>query len=343
MNTQHKKVLIITAAVFFHVAVITLMLVQPGCKSDGAKASAPESAPPAVVAAPAPIPAPVAADNSFVSPTRPPPETPVAPIPAGQYSEPLTSELPAPAPVSAPSTPAVTWVVAKGDSLTSIAKKNGITVDELVSANAPKLTKTSVIHVGQSLAVPAQSSSAQTSATPSASTSEDGSVYTVKSGDTLSKIAQKNGTTVAALKSLNKLSSSGIVRVGQKLKLPARSSPSATPTASTAVAASATVDTSSGEYTVAPGDSLSKIASKTGTKVSELMSVNNLTDATARTLHPGQKLKLPSNANTPAASAPATPTVVTAAPSLFQLTPETPSNVTGVPSATTTAPITPVQ
>ena len=45
--------------------------------------------------------------------------------------------------------------------------------------------------------------------------------HTVKSGDTLSAIARKYHTTVAKLTSLNKLSSTTI-RVGQRLKIPAR-------------------------------------------------------------------------------------------------------------------------
>jgi LysM repeat protein len=95
---------------------------------------------------------------------------------------------------------------------------------------------------------------------------------------------------------------------------------------------------------VVAGDSLSKIATKTGVKVSELMKANNLTDATARSLHPGQKLQLPASAHAPDASAPAMPATVTAAPSLLPATPPAAMNVTGVPAnTTTTTPITPVQ
>lgn len=45
-------------------------------------------------------------------------------------------------------------------------------------------------------------------------------VYTVKSGDTLTKIAKKYNTTVQALTSLNNLSNPNLLRVGQKLKIP---------------------------------------------------------------------------------------------------------------------------
>jgi len=331
MNTQHKKILAITAVVFLHAAVITLMLAQHGCKSDGAKASAPEPAKPAPVATPAP--APMAADNNFVAPMRPAAEIPVTPIPAGQYSEPLTAE---PTPAPAPSAPPVTWVVASGDTLSSIAKKNGITIAELVAANAPKVTATTKLKIGQSLVVPSHAASLATT-TAATAASADGTVYTVQSGDSLNKIASKNGTTVAAIKALNKLSSN-TVRAGQKLNLPSGTSAPAAPAASAAPA-----DSSAGEYTVVAGDNLSKIATKTGAKLSELMKANNLTEATARNLHPGQKLQLPSSAHAAEASVPATPATVTAAPSLLPATtPPAAMNVTGVPAATT-APITPVQ
>ena len=46
-----------------------------------------------------------------------------------------------------------------------------------------------------------------------------GKTYTVKSGDTLSKIAQKYHVSVAAIKQKNNLKST-VIRIGQKLKIP---------------------------------------------------------------------------------------------------------------------------
>ena len=43
--------------------------------------------------------------------------------------------------------------------------------------------------------------------------------YVVKSGDTLSRIAQQNGTTVSKIKRLNQLKSD-LIKIGQKLQLP---------------------------------------------------------------------------------------------------------------------------
>ena len=46
--------------------------------------------------------------------------------------------------------------------------------------------------------------------------------YTVKSGDTLSAIASRNGVTVAALAAANKISNANLIRVGQTLTIPAK-------------------------------------------------------------------------------------------------------------------------
>lgn len=49
--------------------------------------------------------------------------------------------------------------------------------------------------------------------------------YTVKKGDTLSKIAQSNNTTVGELVSLNGIKNPNVIRVGQVLKLPESKAP----------------------------------------------------------------------------------------------------------------------
>ena len=49
--------------------------------------------------------------------------------------------------------------------------------------------------------------------------------YTVKSGDTLSAIAERNGTTVAALAKANSISNVNLIRTGQKLVIPDKVTP----------------------------------------------------------------------------------------------------------------------
>lgn len=147
------------------------------------------------------------------------------------------------------------YTVKSGDSLWSIAKKLGVTVDELKSAN--NLTS-SLLSVGQVLKIPVEEIINE-------------SVYTVKSGDSLYKVAQNYNTTVDEIKRLNNLSTN-LLSIGQVLKLPEKQI------------------TEENSYIVKSGDSLYKIAQNLNTTVSELMNLNNLSSTT---LSIGQVLKLP--------------------------------------------------
>jgi LysM repeat protein len=359
MNTQHQKLLALAAVVALHVGVVTLMLAQHGCKSGAQQSTAPASALPTPAPAPAPSPV-VDADTGFYAPTAPAPEPMPAPLPApmavAQFTEPLASisstpvPAPTPTPASAPMT--VTWKVAKGDTLISIARKNGITVDQLVAANAPKVTITSPLSINQVLTVPP--SAAATATTPVVAADADAHTYKVAPGDTLSKIASRNGTTVKSLKELNSLNSDNILE-GQILKLPtpAASAAASLSTATATAPAPVAADASGATYKVMSGDTLGKIAARVGVKTAELMTLNGLTETTATKIKPGQILKLPATAHAPdeatstATLSPVTPTMVTptlVTPTAILAPSATPVTVTAFPatSAATTPPVTPI-
>jgi len=128
---------------------------------------------------------------------------------------------------------------------------------------------------------PSPSPSQSTTSEPTTSTATS---YTVKSGDTLSGIAARFGTTSQRLRDLNGLTSD-LIRIGQVLKLPSSSTASSTPTASPTPTA-----TSTKTYTVKSGDTLTGIASRFGTTVKRLRNLNGLTTDLIRI---GQVLKLP--------------------------------------------------
>lgn len=109
--------------------------------------------------------------------------------------------------VQPPSQPErVVYRVRRGDNLTAIAKKYGVSVRSIKSWN--KL-RSSTIRPGQRLTIhPGQSAPAA----PSYVT------YRVKRGDSLGKIAKRHGTTVSKLKSWNKLRRNTIYP-GQRLKI----------------------------------------------------------------------------------------------------------------------------
>lgn len=137
--------------------------------------------------------------------------------------------------------------VQSGDTLSKIAAANNTTVDALAKANG--ISNKDLILAGSSLEI---------NATQEVSgLSEDGTSYTVQSGDTLSKIAEKTGVDVSVLSSLNSLSNTDLVLTGQELSLKASTTQATSSAATTVTAASAqssSVDTSNLKY-IAAADS----------------------------------------------------------------------------------------
>lgn len=95
-------------------------------------------------------------------------------------------------------------------------------------------------------------------------------IHVVERAQTLSGIADSYGTTIAALRDLNKLTKDG-VRVGQRLKVPAGSS-----AAVTSIAKAKTPAKKASKHKVTRGNTLSSIASHYGVSVSDLKRVNKL-------------------------------------------------------------------
>jgi LysM repeat protein len=163
-----------------------------------------------------------------VEPTPPPVETNTAPAvetnpPPIEASNPPVAPPPIVAPAPAPQAAATEYIVVKGDSFAKIAKKNGVSVKAIEAAN-PGIEPTK-LKVGQKLSIPASAGGAAAPAAAGAQASTGSSAgeetYTVKSGDTLTKIAKAHGTTVKAIKASSSLTTDHI-KVGQKLTIPAK-------------------------------------------------------------------------------------------------------------------------
>ena len=100
------------------------------------------------------------------------------------------------------------YVVKKGDTLWSIARAYGLTVERLKSLN--NLTGNNLT-IGDSLIVKDSSENSDSS-----SSVDNNKYYIVKKGDSLYSIARRNNMMVDELKSLNNLTSN-ILSIGQKL------------------------------------------------------------------------------------------------------------------------------
>ena len=134
------------------------------------------------------------------------------------------------------------YIVKSGDTLYSIAKKYGLTVDELKKMNN---LSSNTLSINQKLLVGNDMS-----------IDDNYDVYVVKSGDTLWGIASKYNTSVDKIKDINNLYSNNL-SIGQKLLVPGN-------------------NLGTKKYIVKSGDTLYKIAQNNGTTVTELINLNNL-------------------------------------------------------------------
>jgi lysozyme len=189
---------------------------------------------------------------------------------------------------SSATTASGTYTVKSGDTLSSIATGHSTTVSSLVSLNS--ISNPNVIYVGQVLKLSANSTATSSNTTSSSSATTASRTYTVKSGDSLSGIASNNGTTVSSLASLNNISNTNLIYVGQVLKLSANSTATSSKTTS-----SSSTTAASGTYTVKSGDTLYGIAANNNTNVSSLVSLNSITDPD--NIYVGQVLKLSSSSS----------------------------------------------
>jgi len=228
-----------------HALALVLIFVNPGCSSTSKPtpvatdtAPQPEAAPAVALAGPAgagPAPAgPAVAAPDSLAPIRFNPTRPGTPVAAALEAPPVADV-----------TPATTYVVVKGDSLSTIARHHHLTAAELRAANG--LKSGAMLRVGQHLVIPAKAGSAPATSPGSASASAapapgatasasakasepmaakapaDAVKHTVKAGETLGSIARHYGVRMGDLATANNIADPKRIRPGQELIIPAKS------------------------------------------------------------------------------------------------------------------------
>ena len=212
-NKKRARVRLAVFSIFaVNILVISPLLIQ-GCKKEAPATDTSSTTP-----------APDTNATPVVDTNTPPPLTNPAPTA-------VVSNVPPPAPPPAPPAPTTQeYVVAKGDTYSSIAKHFGVKVKEVEAAN-PTVLPTK-LKVGEKIQIhaPGGGTAGEGNLTP-APTATTETVYVVKSGDTLTKIAKDHGTTVKAIRAANDLKTDKI-KVGEKLKVPEKSTATEAPAAS---------------------------------------------------------------------------------------------------------------
>ena len=168
-----------------------------------------------------------------------------------------------------------TYAVAPGDTISDIAGRFGLATASVLALNG--LSWSSLIFPGQVLKL---TSGAPLPVAEPVDEAPELDRYTIASGDTISAIADRFGTTSAAILTANGLSGSSIIYPGQTITIPVIAPVDAPTQAAPEVApiAQEAAPTPSGAaYTVVAGDTLSGIAARHGVDLQSLLDANGLT------------------------------------------------------------------
>jgi len=315
-----KILKIFSMVLALHLVLLVVFLVSPGCQSQPKSPSATPSAPAATSenwsnqTAPAPTstldPVPVGssgysnqpllgqtpAERARTAPQRPSGSGSSASVPTPEQREevlkPVSNQAAAPAPAPEPvaEPTLITYTVRRGDSLWSISRQFGVTIQDIVSVN-PGINP-NAIQYGQKIKVPDKMSNGQSAGGTGGSTSgavattlpPGATTYTVKSGDYLARIASQHGTTAGTIRQANGLTTD-LIQVGKVLIIPAGSGSPSSSGGGPAIPADAVT------ITVQPGDTIGEIARNYDVTVRELMDANGISDP--RKLRVGQTLVIP--------------------------------------------------
>jgi LysM repeat protein len=220
------------------------------------------------------------------------PNATATPLPSPTYAIAPTAtplESPTPPPTATLPPNQTRHIVKANETVSTIAKLYGTTIQAVLKANG--LKGSSLLKIGQELIIPlpvANTSTPTVTPTPSPTPF----LYTIKSGDTLSVIAQRYKTTVEALMQANGITDATRIHIGTKLKIVQPPDYSATMAYET--------------YEVKAGDTLYTISAKYKLTIAKIKQINNLT---SDRLGVGQKLRIPVGTATPTPSVTPTATL----------------------------------
>lgn len=271
-----------------HIVGFVLIFVYPGCRSTpSGDAPTPVNTAASDPASPQPMPADdLYAPEPAPSPLEASPFGGTTPS-SGQVRLPPTRPGPGQLDVPPPPPEFIEYVVRSGDSLWAIARRVNVPIDRITAAN--NINRSTTLQVGQTLRIPQETAPGVSGdvVLPTSSPSAPAqATYTVRSGDSLSVIARRYGTTVAAIRAANNLAGDRI-DVGQELRLPAGAAPSGDSGAATAATPSGEATT----HVVLSGETIGAIARRYGVSAADILELNGIRDP--RRLRAGDTIRIP--------------------------------------------------
>ena len=155
----------------------------------------------------------------------------------------------------------VEYIIQSGDNLYNIAREYKTTINAIVEAN--NIINPSLVYPGDAIKIPVEKVVEVKPETPVAPEVKE-IEYTIQRGDSLSKIAQKYGTTHQELAKYNGISNPSLIYVGQVIKIPN-------------VKVEPPKEVIRRTHVVVAGDTLSEIAMRYGSTVNAIVEANKAT------------------------------------------------------------------
>lgn len=187
--------------------------------------------------------------------------------------------------------------VASGETLAVIARKYGVSVDQLKRENG--IRNANSLQVGRALYIPGRKPRTVSDTRVAAATA----THRVGRGETVGGIASKYGTSAQALMNANGIRNPRSLKVGQNLKIPGRRGVVVAKASAPATTSVATT------HKLRKGETIGAVAGRYGVSTQALLQANGIRDT--RRLQIGQTLKIPGKAS-------AAPKVVAATPKVPQ-------------------------
>ena len=194
-------------------------------------------------------------------------------------------------------------VVQPGETLSEIAERNGVGLQQLMRANGIENPK--LVQAGQRLVLPggAATTANRSRGSGRANGGPTGGAKTgtvlVQPGETLSEIAERNGVGLQQLMRANGIENPKLVQAGQRLVLPGGAATTANRSRGSGRAnGGPTGGAKTGTVLVQPGETLSEIAERNGVGLQQLMRTNGIENP--KLVQAGQRLLLPGGATTAA-------------------------------------------
>lgn len=188
-----------------------------------------------------------------------------------------------------------TYQVKSGDTLSQIARVTHVSVSDLQRIN--HISNANVIFPGQTLQLDNQPAAPKAPVQQYSQQTSGDTTYTVKAGDTASRIASQFGLTLGELQSLNKIANINLIFVGQRLLVKRGSNvavPTVTGTAKPQSAPQQQQAPQGAVYHVVSGDTMSAIAAKHNMSLSALLNMNGMN--ASQIIYVGQSIKVAGSA-----------------------------------------------